>query len=372
MDFSDVDGNGWRVLTDLFSTNYEEDLEECGAQIQLVLWMLKLSICRLKMSPIKSQFANLLAHALSPDPRFEEAANLLLSLGGTELIDSTPLYSLGFGILHEVLMYSKGPEYLIPVLSKGPDLHRLCLEEYSTPQHESPTSLAMYSSRAFDDWRHVLLATQLDLEKFIGQELERNHAVHPGWHKETLLKLFAYNYPPFSDNRENRFCSDCHEWRQFPDVQPHWRHMLERIKHGLDPNSPDQVNSEMSEKDDAEVRHIARATSGARDSHLAHASDAPGRAPKVDCNEDQSVLESGRESDSVSGWASDFGDDIHEYPETVSVISDCVYAPHEVICMGCWLYYRHFGERYVRVADDDSVSDGESSSDEYSPYLIHT
>lgn len=53
------------------------------------------------------------------------------------------------------------------ILAKGPDLYRLGYDYEYTPRKDSATSLAMYSSWAFADWRRGLVANEVDLEKFI-------------------------------------------------------------------------------------------------------------------------------------------------------------------------------------------------------------
>ena len=35
----------------------------------------------------------------------------------------------------------------------------------------------------------------------------------------------------------------------------------------------------------------------------------------------------------------------HDYPTTVSLQSDCVYCPHDIVCMNCWLFYIKNGTR---------------------------
>ena len=54
-----------------------------------------------------------------------------------------------------------------------------------------------------------------------------------------------------------------------------------------------------------------------------------------------------------SGWKYEWqlkwnpGDlDPHVYPTTISLESDCVYNPYEVICMSYWLFYIETGTRY--------------------------
>lgn len=347
MDFFDEDGNSWQVLVTL-CTNADDGHGETEAKVALLLWMLKLSSSEMRIHSIRSRLALILFYVLvTPHLGLEQASNLLLNLGGAELIDAVPDDTDGYSILQLHVVYTESLEGLCSVLSKGPDLYRLGVDHDYTPQEESPTSLSMYSSWAFWDWLEGLDSIQVDLEEFVEQELKRNHAVHAGWEKETLLDLFAYSYRTDLDVGWNQGCSDCSEWISYVYVQPYWRHLIERIKQGLDPVSPAQAGSEVGEQEDADFESNAEAASG------------PINVSLVDLNE----------------LSSDSEEDTHGYPATISLRSDCVYARHEVICMRCWLYYRNNGTRrppqdwkqgFVTDADEDS------SLDEYSPFLIHS
>jgi len=356
MDFSDENGNAWDVLETLCDRTLlvVKSPGEIGARVALLLWMLKLSSSEMRICPVRSHLVSMLGWVVpNPYPGLEQASDLLLNLGGAELIDVPPDYT-GYTILQQIVGYAYELESLCSVLSKGPDLYRLSVDYHFTPQEESPTSLSMYSSWAFRDWLDGLDSIQVGLEEFVEQELERNHAVHAGWEKETLLGLFAYNYRTDLDARLDQRCSDCSEWKHHVNVQPYWRHLIERIKQGLDPDSPAQAGSEVDEEEDADSGSIAEAASSSSDVSLDDLDELP--------------------SDSDE-------EDIHGYPATVSIRSDCIYAWHEFICMDCWLWYRNYGTRrppqdWTQAQDWNQgfVTDaGEDSSlDEFSPYLIHS
>ena len=254
------------------------------------------------------------------------------------------------------------------MLAKNPDLHRLGFNRFYTPQEESPTSLAMYTYPKFTEWRRGLVANEVDLENFINQELERNSLLYPGWEAETLYDLFAHRDRLELDIGYHWACSDCSKNDLGFRVQPYWRHLMERIKRRIDPDDPAQADSEVNKTDDAETKGVVEATSSSN--NLGHERDVTGNVPHVDPNE--LLSESERESE-IEG-------DIHGYPEMVSARSGCVYAPHEMVCMDCWVYYRQTDQRFVKVGvdwEDDSPADktpslDESSEDEYSPYLIHS
>lgn len=377
MDFLDEDGDGWEVLDTLCRSSYIlYDNEE--TKIPLILWMLKFLSFELKTHAVRRNYASMLNWILVPNPALEEAADLLLNLGGVEVIDEAIYDTGGYNVLHELTMYTF-PNEISTVLSKGPDLHRLGFDYNLTPQEETPTSLAMYSSWIFKYWLDGLISIEMDIEKFVEEELVRNHAVHAGWEKETLLDLFTYDYKHSVDLLEAwtyKDCSDCAKRHRGVEVQPYWRHLLERIKQRLDPDTPAQDDSEVREKENADLGSIAEAASSSSD--LAHKPDVVGDIPLVDLSKFPSESESEPES----------GEDPHGYPATISIRSDCVYAKHEMICMDCWLYYIQTGTRrplgpfkrrfVVRPDADDppleeySSPRVEPSEEEYSPYHIHS
>ncbi|KAF6217744.1 hypothetical protein HO133_006571 [Letharia lupina] len=348
MDFSDENGDGWGVLRTLFDT--ARDIL-CRGTIR----------SSLKLDPI-SRFSAV-----------QEASDLLLNLGDAETINAGIQFRDGYTILHDFVAYAYP---VSTVLAKGPDLHRRVLDYDYTPQEESPTSLAMYSSWAFTEWLRGLVTIKVKFEEFIDEELKRNPLVHTGWEKETLHDLFAYHHRPDLDV-EGYTCSDCTKPISYNAVQPHWRHMLERIKQRIDPDGPGQTDSQVGEKENTDVRKIAETASSSDDP--THEPDMTGNVLLVDSNELFS------ESDSKS--ESELEEDVHGYPAMVPIRSDCVYAPNEVICVDCWLHYRKTGtrrpplpwkRRFAIGSDDDasldeySSSGDESSEDEFSPYHIHS
>ena len=317
----------------------------------------------LKAYYLRSEVASLLGCTLRPHPGLEPSSNLLLKLGDAKLIDSQDGID-GFTVLHTRLAYAEDPRDVGLVLSKGPNLHLLGLNELFTPEKESPTSLAMYSSWAFADWLHGLVTIGVNLGTFIDQELESNAFVHPGWDKETLHNLFDYRARPDLHNRRERVCCDCNYFLGRIKIQPYWRHVLERIKQRIDPDYPSRNESETRGNENADVGGISEAATSS--SGRGHEPDLIGNTP-IDNREASSSL--GSES------RSELSLDVHGYPERVSIRSDCVYDEEEGICIDCWLHYRRTGTRFQvedSSMDDYSSSEDESSDEEFSPYLIHS
>ena len=395
LEFLDEDGSGWELLKILYvsCTDMHWKYE---AETALLLWMLKLLSFEVITYGTRSQLASMLFYTSQPIPGLEEASQIILSPNDPEIVNTTlPYPSLrysmkGHNLLHSTLAYSGYSEKLRNLLSYGPDLHRLSLCCSYTPWKESPTSIALYSSWAFVDWVRGLDSIAMDFEKLVEEELGRNHEVHPGWEKGALLGVYAYSLrldpkPPTKDNT----CSYCSDYWSFPKVQPYWRHLIERFKRRLHPDSTAQACPEAGEKNGAYFNICAGNASSSTDT-LAQGRGTTNGVSHIDRNELSleskancgSNLDSDCGLNSDSDWEPDSQADVdvHEYPATVSILSDCVYAADEVVCIHCWLHYVRTGTRrpprdtegyVVSGTEEDSPSD-ESSSEEYYPYLIHS
>ena len=349
MDFMDYDGSGWFVLLSLCDAASCSNGEP-AARMALLIWMLKLSSSEIKMSGSERHYARLLDYTLRrhQDTGRVEASRLLLGLGGSKPVDKPPKYDGGYTILHSRAIYAKDQEQLKVVLALRPDIHRLGHDCEISPEEESPFSLVLYSSWAFECWLKALASIGKDPEQFVTEEIERNHTIYPGWKKETLLNLWTYDYGIAYVPPEFWPCADCAK-RIYPvKVQPHWRHFLERIKHGIDPYySSAEATSEVDEEESAESRSIAESGDNANDP--TNVDDVNSEMEAESETGSVSELESGWESEWQPEWQPEWDpgeSDPHVYPTTISLESDCVYCPDEVICMNCWLFYIETGTRY--------------------------
>ena len=371
MYFLAENGDGWDILLTLCDQTTHE-AGDTDAKITLLLWMLRLLSFELKTYLIERHYSKILDYTVDlPDHRLDQATDLFLKLGGGKIIDVPPYYEDGYTLLHNQLAYSRN-ERLRAVLARGPDLHQLGFARNHTPQKESPTSLAMYSSWAFAGWFRGLVDFEVDLAKFIDQELTQNPMVHAGWEKETLLDLLAYDYEPDLCLRVRWPCSDCKKHNNTARVQPYWRHLLERIKQRIDPKDLAPSGPEVREKGNVDVSSIMEAASNSSDP--VHKPDSTGNVPLVDLNE--------LRRDPL--WKQDS----HGYPTMISIRSDSIYGRDDVVCMDCWLYNlrtgtrspREIWKRTLHYFDDICdwslhtypLSGDGSSEDEYSPFYIHT
>ncbi|MCJ1451865.1 hypothetical protein MMC28_002205 [Mycoblastus sanguinarius] len=365
MDFLEENGDGWDVLLELASSAYELH-GDSETKAYLLLWMLQLSSFELKTNIYEELYARMLVCILHSDPVLAEASDLLLNLCGDRIIDIAPWDTDGYTILHQRLACGNDGDVSL-LLARGPHLHRLGFDALCTPYKESPTSLAMYSSWVFTEWLRGLVNNEVDLEKFIDQELEQSHEVHAGWEKDTLLDLFANgDRPDLHVQKDRTTCSDCIRRFSRVQVQPYWRHLLERIEQRIHPDSPASTGPEAGEKENADSGSIREAASSPSDP--TYKPDTTGDVPLVKLEELPSDPDS--ESESEEGTSG--------YPAMISIRSECMYSRHEVVCMECWLHYKRTGTRRNRVSQDlgaDEDSSGneysslrdDSSEDEYSP-----
>lgn len=136
-------------------------------------------------------------------------------------------------------------------------------------------------------------------------------------------------------------------------MQPYWRHLLERIKRGIDPYVLAESSSEVDDEESAEDASIAGAVSNTNastnlDKSRSEVDPDSGSDLQSQSNpESESELES--ESRAGSRWPSrsefGLGTDPHGYPTVISIRSDCVYDEDEIVCMNCWLFYVRTGTR---------------------------
>ena len=366
MDFFEEISGGWEALEDLCcAPNFS--FGDGTAKRDLLLWMLQLLSFELKTNIFQRRYARMLFWTMISGPEIKqiESFDLLLNLGGQGTIDAVDGAPGGYNFLHRSLAHGWIEENyeLSLIVARRPNLHRLGFDTFFTPYGESPTSLAMYISRAFTGWLHALAHLNVDLERFIDQELEQNPELYAGWEKETLLDLFLNGDRPDLHVGFTLTCRDCFRDLHGVEVQPYWRHLLEMFKEKRHPKSPAPADSEAGEKEGADSGSNGEAVSSSS-SNLLHDSDTMGDVP-LD-NLDETPLEP------------ESKDDTSKYSVTTQIGSGCLYSKDELVCIDCWLHYERTGTRAppraikVLSETEDSSSSDDSSENEYSPYLIHT
>ena len=277
----------------------------------------------------------------------------------------------GYSALHISVIFTVWEDSVSAFVARGPNLHLRGFYPYLSPLEESPTSLAMYSARAFSTWLRALGNADVNLENFIVQELELNYEVHAGWEKETLLELIAHSDRPDLHHPEEWTCNDCLEEDYSVAVQPYWRHLLERIKGRMHPYDPVTSVSEVDEDEKLDLGSPEDTASSSTD--LTSKLDTGGSVSFPRPEEESTELVSELELD-VQSEA-----DVSENPTLALSESVCLYDILDIVCMNCWLYYKRTGTRKQPDSNykdspeaEDSSSSDDSSECEYSPYLIHS
>ena len=362
MDFSEDDGDGWQVLDELCSSAVLAGKDPKAAH-DLLLWMLQLSRFELRANVTEGKYADMLYWVFQRETVLAGVADLLFSLGGSSIIDAVSDYCGGYPLLHDALARAWEEDEVRVLVERGACLQQQYFSDEFTPYEESPTSLAMYSSRAFTYWLHAMVKIKIDFESFIDQELEQNPELHAGWEKETLLELFTHGDRPDLHFEQPCYCSDCKTRPECcgPFIQPYWRSLLERIKGRLQPYEFAPAYPELDEDDNADFCSVGEATSCSTD-----------LGSEIDTTEDGPP-------DSLDKVSSESKpkDETSEHSAMIHTESECLYGKHEVVCINCWIHFQRTGTRYQRDSDKDSAKNEDSSSSydssecEYSPFLIH-
>ncbi|KAE8446656.1 hypothetical protein EG329_011699 [Mollisiaceae sp. DMI_Dod_QoI] len=134
----------------------------------------------------------------------------------------------------------------------GADLHHVGKSVDHSPVAETVTSLSLYNSRGFFEWRNILRDLEIDIAGFIEDELQRSSRLREdGWDAETLSILFELEFFAVDhyDDIGNYMCTrqrdtDDDDYDQHFDnggicgmlsgimVEVGWQDLLEKIKHG--------------------------------------------------------------------------------------------------------------------------------------------
>ena len=356
MNFQEEYGDGWTTLHNI-SSCWPELYGDTQAVAALLIWMLKLLNFELRTNVFERQFAILLNWFIGRHSFLQPACDLLLDYGGANIIKVAPFAVDGYTILHYRIVDDFAADVLCKILDKGADVHARGIDYDFTPHEESPASLAMSSAWRFINFRESLAVNGTDFDEFVSRELERNPTVHVGWEKDTLLSLFHYGYLSFRFCRPAWGCSDCQTAFGLT-IQPHWRHFLERIKRGIEPDILHHADPRVDRVRTDDTSSAEKATSNSK-SH----------ACEPDINKHVALCERGPELETDE-------DDAHGYPSMISISSECIYALDEMVCWDCWLHYRKTGTRGPPEDEDvssdiDATVGDDLSEDGYSPYLIH-
>lgn len=376
VEFSDGNGHGWLALWQICAVVNESHTNR-KAKAALLLQMFKLLSFELRTCIDRYWLLLMLQCLREQEPEAIEAANYLLNTCGPVSISESYFGPGGYTLLYDELIERAEERRLSVILSRGPDLYEHSLRSWMNPRGETPMSLAMYSARTFSTWLNALVNNAVDPEEYVAQEWKKNEVVHPGWRKQTLLKLVLRDHEPDLDLLWRRPpCSDCSVDRYDVHVQPYWRHLLEKIKQEIDTETIPPAHPDGAERAD-EILHD-RTKAAVMSRQMCRNPHAAKHATLMDHNEPGDDFESRYRTDSKQQVIIDS----HGYPENVLIQSESVYARHELLCKDCWRHYIRTGTRRPPRSDEEpsldedncsgvELAEVESSDDEYSPYLIH-
>jgi hypothetical protein len=142
-----------------------------------------------------------------------------------------------YAMLHHSIM-NRDFEVTSLLVQRGANPHLTGFYNFTSPVEETPTSLALYTSEDFKNWKETLLANGVDLAAFVKDELLQSPLKLDGWNEDTLLQVFELN----PDSRVDGWRQSCANTNRCPRcadsdygglqliVDVPWQTLLETIK----------------------------------------------------------------------------------------------------------------------------------------------
>lgn len=298
LDFTFPEADGWETISYIAHNSMSTSDEE--AKLIFLVWILRLSSFDIRFNYIEASYARTLNFLMNGKER-DSAYHLFLSLGPKRAIDAVD-DSFTYSCLMKRMVYVE--QGLSPYLSLSPDLHFTAYNSDYSPNTETPTSLAMYSSWAFHSWLAFLLLKQVDIASFVQAEIDQKILIKQGCSAQTLQTLFDWEFVACYDVEDDRICSDCSKCMIALIVQPYWLCILEQIKRG---------------------KHFGRLQGNRRCASL--------NIRTCEAASDESWIE-----DQAGQPSSP-----HRLTNTDGL--RCDYEFDDVTCMDCWLHYKRTGRR---------------------------
>ena len=361
MEFWDSNGEGWEVLKWVPLDHGDQSTAEVEATLTFLLWLIRLSSPDIEANYDTESVFELILRA---HPRIADAVGLLLDLGPPGAIDkllrpSTFFASRGamktfegegITLLCYLTILQKW-DHVHMLLALGANPHQVRLNTHFSPIAESPLSLAMYSSWAFWVFRDALHKVGFDTEEIARQELKQGcPLLDAGWRMETLSGLLEFEFEPdFEPLRPhmNYYCCDCCDgYVVHVEVQPYWQNVLESIKNST---PPQMVSSDTQDEQPLNGQsHLAASNR----SFLSSITDGSESSHRPAVSEDRTTQPD---------------------KESLSCETDMIPDRKEVWCIWCWYYYKDNGHRRSMTSAETQESDGgESSEDDFSPFLFNS
>lgn len=354
-DFSGTNSPGWDMICSFIPVHYLE-----RSKIKVALWERVVQIFAHEMkdnfdvgqftfilsglSHNRSHLSSLLTSGSAP----KGCLNDCNSSWGITLLYSTIYAHTGSS---ELLLYGIDPNYF----GMGLFLY----------QPETPTSLSMYSSEAFQVWLDSLSHAGIDMATLLDREMERGSLRNNGWTRETLQRVCDWKFESTRHFNVTEKCSDCCGYLFSIKCQPLWLQSLDEIKRGRHPNKTEwalRTSSDNGTCYNLDIHDVNRAF----DEKLF--SDPPTKTKDVAILSSDSLRTDSKIEKSVcQGLQSD----LH---------TSSPYGIEDIVHLGCWKKFCRTGTRPILLctSDDSDCEPGpdpdtdDLSEHEFSPFLIHT
>ena len=362
LEFSESDDDGWRVLGELCDSCIagRGDVE---AKVSILIWLLNLTGSDIEGNYVEVCYATLM-HLLASNSKAADAVRLLLQLAPKGAIDAKE-HPRGFTALQGCVALADNG--LSEILSMEPNLHALSRDLLYSPEEETPTSLAMYSSWAFWLFRDGLIVTNVDIDELVYRELDHDGPLaNAGWDVPSLRALFNCHVDPdiYLHEPWEWTCGDCGTKKEPIRVQPFWYRFLEKVRRRRANFIPYQNQTLPSSELDlghknflSEQADSSNATTETEHIAQIHSSTVP--SPNLTHHQSPSEPTVEEPLDL-------------SYP-THTGITDYVYEKDEIICISCWCKFRDSGQRPTPCFSGSSSSVADNSSeDDFSPFLFNT
>lgn len=344
-DFWDERGEGWNLLIIITFYNNNQCRQSTAnaiARTKFLQWLIQSSGPDIKANYSSKNVSRLVRWGNS---RITDAVRLLLELGPPGAIDDVAPREFHRGIKLEEW------DKIEMLLALGVNPHRVHLNGHISPRAESPLSLAMYSSRAFWQFRDALYGINFDIEDFARQELQQGYPLlDAGWQMETLCSLLKLEFEPDIDVYAfSLICRGCCSAMGSMEVQPSWQGILESFKGGI---PPQRFRSYF---------HDEQSSSGENDPAV------PKEIPLTNAAEHNTLSYDPALPEDQAGQSDE------ESLTSESGVPKVVFDREEIWCIDCWYHFKETGRRpSPTVTETDSSDRDDSSEDDFSPFLFNT
>ena len=377
VDFSEVEGNSWCHLVFLagMSRSTVSRLSEVSSGV--LLWILQ-QVASDKMKNYHDNGDQQFLWSFIDSRKLNTMVNLWLKFRQEKLIDAActiPFYS-------KLMIHLACGWSLDEMWDFHLNLHPFGLETFYSPRLETATSLALYSSRAFADWRSYLEHEKVDIAEFIDNEMAESPLIKLGWTHDALRRLFESYWEDgtftFVEQSDEIECRDCvslldlgfvlrnnrgNEWGGPIKIQPYWLYCLENVRQGVNAHAVPQ-NGVGADQDLTDIIDSVAEPQGRLVNHIPEETRPSFYREET---HPQALVTPAMTSREESRQQVD-----QNYLSAIAKLGQTAYRPLDVICMRCWVYFQQTGERWTRDVVISGRDDSLDSEDEFSPSLAHT